>query len=146
MTWKAILKEEKPRFNMDENDHMDILMDLQKSLREEIAKSEKAFEEFVDDMNKNHNYSGASGNLPLGEIVNAGVKAFDKIIADTESSVKEAMSSINDTFKEHFDMVSPMSDGEDKYERDTDRLQDAQREQNAETYYMGEREPSDYND
>jgi len=146
MKWQTILKEEKPEFNMDGDNHIDILMDLQKLLRDEIVKAEREFEKFVDDMNKNHNYSGASGKLPLGEIVNAGVKAFDEIINDTESSIKAAMTSINDTFKEHYKMVSPSTEGEIEHEENTDRQQDAYREQMAESYHADYQDPSDYYD
>lgn len=145
MSWKTVLKENKPKFDMDGNTHVDILLKLKTLLRNEIAKAEKEFEEFIDDMNQNNDFSGAAP-LSIGKVVDVGVKAFDKIIADTESSIDEAMTDMTDSFKEHFDMVSPMSDGEGEYEQDMDRQQDAQREQNAETYYMGEREPSDYYD
>jgi len=143
MNWQTILKENKPKFNMDGHDHMDILLDLKTLLRNEIGKAEKEFEEFIDDMNKNNDFSGAAP-LSIGEVVDVGVKAFDKIIADTESSIDEAMTSITDSFKKHFDMTSPMSDGEEQADYESDRQQDAQREQMAERHYSDEQDSNDY--
>lgn len=143
MSWKTVLKEDKPKFNIDGNTHVDILLKLKTLLRDEIVKAEREFEEFIDDMNQNNDFSGAAP-LSLGKVVNVGVKAFDKIIADTESSIDEAMADITDWFKENFDMVSPSTEGEIEHENDTDRQQDAYREQMAESHYSDEQDPSGY--
>lgn len=147
MTWKKVLKEDKPIFNMDENNHIDILLDLRKVLRDEITKAERKFEQFIDDINDNNNKSGSGTNMKhLGNIVNVGVKAFDKIINDSESSINEAMTSINEEIKKTYNMVSPSTEGEIEHEENTDRQQDAYREQMAERHYPQEYEPDGYYD
>ena len=134
MTWKEEIRKNKPLFNMDEDNYIDILMDLQKEMTETITKTENNIIKFFDDMLEDSRKSGA-GALPLGKTINATTNGFDNLINTLATGVKGIMQEINNAVGESFDMHSPSSEGEEQAERDSERMADSQREMNAERYY-----------
>ena len=146
MTWKTVLKEEKFKLDMDGHNHIDVLMELSTAMNKLAAKAESDIIKVFEEIKANSEKSGAGTPKGLAKTNELLVNLMDDFIENTEKGVKSMMGALNDKLEENFVLFSPSTEGEMEHDENTDRQQDAYREQMAESYYSQEYEQDRYYD